>query len=98
MFYYDRTDVSEGIYVNKKSASKVCDVCQYWYFLIYSFRFQSNLFNRCHYLTIISINLSDIAVLNIKGPDYWWIISLINKNNVMNVIQKSDLTWKKEEH
>ena len=33
MIYYDRIDVSEGIDVNKTSASKEYDVCHYWYFL-----------------------------------------------------------------
>ena len=27
MLYYDRIDVSEGIYINKASASKDCDIC-----------------------------------------------------------------------
>ena len=39
MLYYDRIDISEGIDVNKTSASKEWDVCQYWYFLNYSFKF-----------------------------------------------------------
>ena len=30
MPYYDRIDVSEGIDVNKTSASKECDICHYW--------------------------------------------------------------------
>ena len=38
MLYYDRIDVSEGIYVNKASASKLCDVCHHWYFSNFSFR------------------------------------------------------------
>ena len=42
MLFYDRIDVSEGIYVNKTSASKDCDACYYWYFLNYSFKFQPN--------------------------------------------------------
>ena len=29
MRYFDRIDVSEGIDVNKTSASKECDVCYY---------------------------------------------------------------------
>ena len=29
MLYYDRIDVSEGIDVNKTSASKECDICHY---------------------------------------------------------------------
>ena len=36
--------------------------------------------NRCHNLLIMSIKLSDIANLNIKGSDYCYIISLISKN------------------
>ena len=39
MIYYDRIDVSEGIDVNKTSASKECDICHYWYFLIKGFKF-----------------------------------------------------------
>ena len=67
MLYYDRIDVSEGLDVNKTNASKECDICHYWYFLNYSFKFQPNVCNRCHDLLMISMNLSDIAVLNIKG-------------------------------
>ena len=39
MLYYDRIDVSEGIDVNKTSASQECDICHCWYFLNYSFKF-----------------------------------------------------------
>ena len=30
MLYYDRTDVSEEIDVNKTSESKECNICHYW--------------------------------------------------------------------
>ena len=33
MLYYNRNDFSEGIDVNKTSASKECVICHYWYFL-----------------------------------------------------------------
>ena len=39
-----------------------------------------NICNRCHDLLMISINLNDIVILNIKGSNYCCIISLINKN------------------
>ena len=32
MLYYGQIDVSEGIDVNKTSASKGYDICHYWYF------------------------------------------------------------------
>ena len=79
MLYFDRIDVSERIGVNKTIASKECDICHYWYFLIYSFTFQPNVCNRCHDLLMMSMNLSDIAILNIKRSDYHCIISLIRK-------------------
>ena len=63
MIYYDRIDVSEGIDVNKTSSSNKCDVCHYWYFIKYSFKFQANVCNRCHDLLMMSANLSDIAIL-----------------------------------
>ena len=94
MIYYDRIDVSEGIDVNKTSASKECDICHYWYFLNYSFKFQPNVCNRCHDLLMMSMNLSDIAILNIKGSDYRCIISLISKNEAINLLQNPDLSEK----
>ena len=84
MLYYDKTDVSEGIDVNKTSASKECNICHYWHFLNYSFTFQPNVCNRCHDLLMMSINLSDFAILNIKGFDNRCIISLISKNEALN--------------
>ena len=32
MLYFDRICVSEGIDVNKTSASKECDICHYFFF------------------------------------------------------------------
>ena len=40
------------------------------------------------------MNLSDIAVLNIEVSDYRCIISLISKNQAINVMQNPDLTEK----
>ena len=92
MIYYDRIDVSEGIDVNKTSASKECDVCHYWYFSKYSFKFQPNVCSRCRDLLMMSVNLSDIAILNIKRSDYRGIISLTSKNEAINLLQNTDLT------
>ena len=42
----------------------------------------------------MSANLSDIAILNIKGSDYHCIISFISKNEAINLMQNADLTEK----
>ena len=72
MLYFDRIDISEG--TNKTSALKECD---------YRLKFQPNVCNRCHDLLMMSLNPSDIAILSIKGSDYRYIISLINKNEAL---------------
>ena len=40
---------------------------------------------------MISINLSDIVILNIKGSNYCCIIRGINKNDTINITQNTDL-------
>ena len=94
MLYYDRMDVSEGIDVNKTMALKECDVCHYWFFLNYNFNFQPNVCNRFHDLLMMSVHLTDIAISNIKGSDYRCIISLISKNESMNLLENADLNEK----
>ena len=69
MLYYDRIDVSKGTDINKTSKSKEWDICHYWYFLDKDFNFQLHVCNGCHDLLMMSLNLSDIAVLNIKNLD-----------------------------
>ena len=90
ILYFDGIDVSQGTDVNATSASRECDISRYWYFLSYSFKFQANVSNRCHDLLMMYINLSDIAILNIKGSDYCCIISLISKNWAINFMQNTD--------
>ena len=80
MLYLNKIDVSEGIQVKKTSGSKERDVCHYCYFSNKGFKFQPNVCNSCHDLLMMSVNLSDIAILNIKGSDYWCIISEISTN------------------
>ena len=94
MLYYDTIGISEGIDVNKTSTSKEFDVCHYWHFLNYSFKFQPNVWNNCHDLLMMSVNLSDIAILNIKGSDYCSIISLFSTNEAIKLLQNADLTEK----
>ena len=92
---FNRIDISEGTDVDKTSESKDCDIYQFWYFLNNSFKFQPNVCNRCHNLLMISMNLSDIAILNIKGSDYRCIISLISKYKVTNPMQNAKWTEKR---
>ena len=75
MLYYDRIHDSEGDDVNKTSESKKCDDCHYQCFLNYCFKFQPNFCNKCYDLLMMSVNRSDIAISNIKGSGYCFIIN-----------------------
>ena len=94
MPYYDRIDVLEGIDVNNTSKSKECDFCYYWYFLDKGFKFQSDVYNGCYDVLMKSTSLSNITILNSNATDYCCIISQINKNEAVNLLQKDALNEK----
>ena len=62
VLYYDRIEASEGIHINKKSESKKCKICCYWYFLYKGFKFQTNVCRKCQDLLIMSMNLKNIII------------------------------------
>ena len=41
MLEYSRVDISEGIDVNRTSASKECDIFHYWYFKDIGFKYEN---------------------------------------------------------
>ena len=79
MLYFDKIKVSDRIDVIKASASIEVNICHYWYVLNKDFKFQPKVCNRCHNLLMMSMNLSEIAILNNKGLDYCCIITRICK-------------------
>ena len=86
MLYYDKAGFSEQIDVNKTCESKECNICHYRYFLDKGFMTQPDICNGCHDLTIKSMNLSDMAVLNIKAAIYCCIISRISKSETLSLL------------
>ena len=87
MLYFGRIDVFEGTDVNKTSASKECNICHYWYFLNKGFKFQPNVYDRCHDLLMMPMSL-----LNIKSADYRCFISGISNSEDKNLMQNANLT------
>ena len=79
MLEYGRIDISEGIYINKTSASKECDIYHYWYFLDKNVNYELYLCNGCHDLMQKAINFNDAAIVSIKGNDcriHFWYMSI----------------------
>ena len=67
MLEYDRIDISEGIDVNKTSASKECDICHYRYFKDIGFRYEPYLFNGCHDLMQKAMSFDNVGIVYLKG-------------------------------
>ena len=73
MLYYERIDISEGTDPTKSNNSKECMICHYWFFN-HGFKFQDSVCNGCHYLTMLSVHISDIAIIIVENVDYHCII------------------------
>ena len=78
MLYYKRINISEGIDPTKSNKSKECMICHYWFFN-HGFKFQYSTCNGCHDLTMLSLNIRDIAIITVKNVDYCCIIYNISK-------------------
>ena len=63
MLEYNRIDISEGIDVNKRSLSKECDICHYWYFKNIGFKHEPYLCNGCHDLMQKAMSFNNVAVM-----------------------------------
>ena len=86
MLYFHRIDISLRTDVNKIYESKEYD----------RFKFQINVCSGCHNAVMMSMNLSNIAILKIHGADYHCIITANSKSEAKNSIQKADLKDKKQ--
>ena len=94
MLEYDRIDISEGIDINKTSASKECSICHYWYVLDRGFKYEPYLCNVCHDLMQKAMNFNDVAILSIKGNDYGIHFWYMSKDDAINIMKISNLNEK----
>ena len=81
MLENDKIDVSEGIHVNKTSASKECDICHYWYFKDIGFRYELYFCNGCHDLMQKAMGFNDVAIVYVKGSVYRIYFEYMSKDN-----------------
>ena len=78
---YEKIDVSEGIDVNKTSASKECELCHYWFFKDSGFKFEEHVCNKCPD--------NNIAVLSAKGTTFRCLLMGISKNEGLKRLNNS---------
>ena len=96
MLEYDRINISEGVDINKTSASKKCDICHCWYFLDKDFNYEPYLCNDCHDLMQKPTNFNDAAIVSIKRNDYRIHFWYISKNDAIKLMNNSSLNEKTE--
>ena len=75
MLYCDGNDLSEGFVTTISNKIKEC--------MMYP--------NGCHGLTMLSVNICDIAIITIKNVDYRSIIHKISKSEASNLLENSVL-------
>ena len=96
MLEYDRIDISEGIDVNKTSASKECDICHYWYFKDIDFKYEPYLCNGCHDLTQKAMSFNGSAFfMSFKGSAYRIRFWYMSKDDAISIMGNSNLIDKK---
>ena len=83
MLQYEKIDVSEGIDVNKTSASKECELCHYWFFKDVGFKFEEHVCNGCHNLLTMAYGLENIAILSAKGATFRSLLMGVSKNEAL---------------
>ena len=89
MLQYEKIDVSEGIDVNKTSASNECELCHYWFLKDVGFKFEEHVCNKCHDLLTMAYSLKNIAILSAKDATFRCILMGISKNEGLKRLNNS---------
>ena len=86
-----KIDVSEGIDIDKTSASKECMLWHYCSFKDIGYKFEPNVSNKYHDVLMTPYELKHFVILNIKGADHRCILWAIRKNEAVNTLNNSVL-------
>ena len=84
-----KIDDSEGIDVNKTSASKECELCSHWLFKDVGFKCEEHVCNRCHELLTMAHSFKNIAILRTKGNTFRFLLMGISKNKALKRLNNS---------
>ena len=89
MLQYQKIDVSEGIDVNKTSASEECELCHDWFFRDVGFKFEKHVCNECHDLLTMAYSLKNIAILSAQLAIFRCVFMGISKNESLKRLNNS---------
>ena len=89
MLQYEKIAASEGIDVNKTSASKEFELCHCWFFKDTGFKFEEHVCNKCHDLLTMAYSLKNIAILSAKGATFRCLLMDTSKNEALKKLNNS---------
>ena len=95
MIEYNRTDISEGIDVNKTNSSRECSLCHYYYLLDINFNYQKYLCDGCHDISTKANSMHNLAIAYNKGNAYRINFAFMTKDNACAVIKSANIIDKK---
>ena len=95
MLEYKKTDISEGIDINKTNKSKESMLCHYWYFLDKNFSNEPYLCDGCDNIMLKSIDSKIIAILHVIKSAYRIYFLGISKREAKKIVINSNLIDKK---
>ena len=75
-------EFSEIVFSNNTNASKECNICHYWYFLVRSFKYEPYLWNGCPDIMQKAMNFNDDYYFNRKKQIYFYYKR--NKETILN--------------
>ena len=84
-----KKNLSEGIDLNKTSASKEWELCHYWFLKDVGFKFEEHVCNGCHDFLMMAHSLKNIAILSAKGAAFRCLLIGISKNDALKKLDNS---------
>ena len=63
----------------------------YWYFKDAGFKFEPHVCNKCHDTLMTAYELKNIAILNVKGVDFSYVLWGISRDEAVNRLNNSVL-------
>ena len=95
MLYYNKINISEGININKSNKSKECMICHHWYILDDNYKYEVEVCNGCHDISMIAFELENIAMIHVKGIDFRYAIWNMARNDAITRFSNSELDDKR---
>ena len=96
MLEYNKTDISEGIDINKcEETSRECSLCKFYYFLDTNFKYGPYLCDGCYDMSMKAVSMQKLTIINHNENYYRVIFAFMTKKDAYNLIKTAIRMGKK---